>query len=500
MSTGPQGVQGPQGPMGPTGITYTGSTGMQGAMGPQGPPNGPTGPTGMTGPTGGAVSSSSIVIATYSTGAIANAVAASNASVTYISQTSIPTAAKGKTGVLMAYFDMQTSGSQFIQGVAFDYSLSIDGSNIGYGPVQRATYTQTVSSPNLICSNGFTLGTGGLTPLAPMIVPVTIAANASMFQIGIANANSAFGVGAGGVSAVTASRTNTSNAAANYTVPATAGGSNVVGVFIYAWGGGGAGYNQNQNTGACGGGAGFVSGYYACSPGTVLAVVACVSGGSSVANGASYNVGGWNSGGYSGVFLNAAAQSNAICVAGGGGNRGGTQTDIISGGYGGYPTGGAPYSVSSNIYSTQITGGTQTAGGNGAPGFNGRALQGNFTNNEFSAAGWFGGGPGYPQSTITNFGGGGGGSSYIGNINGATGGIGFTSGAAHSNGTTNLVAGPSNAPPGGITSPFYPGGFTYGYGAANASIPAGFGYVAIVPAAGTFGPVSVGVDARLVVI
>ena len=500
MSTGPQGVQGPQGPMGPTGITYTGSTGIQGAMGPQGPPNGPTGPTGMTGPTGGAVSSSSIAIATYSTGAIANAVAASNASVTYISQTSIPTAAKGKTGVLMAYFDMQTSGSQFIQGVAFDYSLSIDGSNIGYGPVQRATYTQTVSnSPNLICSNGFTLGTGGLTPLAPMIVPVTIAANASMFQIGIANANSAFGVGAGGVAAVTASRTNTSNAVANYTVPATAGGSNVVGVFIYAWGGGGGGYNGNQYPGSVGGGAGFVSGYYACSPGTVLAVVASVSGGGSVATGSSYNIG-MPSGGYSGVFLNAAAQSNAICVAGGGGNRAGNNGDIISGGHGGYPTGGTPYSVTSNTYSLVITGGTQTAGGIGFNGYNGRALQPNTSGNEAGGAGWFAGGSGQSSSHITNFGGCGGGSSYIGNINGATGGIGFTSGAAHSNGTTVLQAGPSNAAPGGLTSPFYPGAAIYGYGSSSNGFPAGFGYVAIVPAAGTFGPVSVGVDARLVVI
>jgi hypothetical protein len=501
MSTGPQGVQGPQGPMGPTGITYTGSTGMQGAVGPQGPPNGPTGPTGMTGPTGGAVSSSSIAIATYATGAIANAVAASNATVTYISQTSIPTAAKGKTGVLMAYFDMQTSGSQFVQGVAFDYSLSIDGSNIGYGPVQRTTYTQTVSnSPNLIGSNGFTLGTGGLTPLNPMIVPVTIAANASMFQIGIANANSAFGVGAGGVAAMTASRTNVSNAATNYTVPATVSGSNVVGVFIYAWGGGGNGYNGNQNSGAIGGGAGFVSGYYACSPGTVLSVVACVSNGNSVSNGSSFSIGGMVCGGYSGVFLNTVAASNAICMAGGGGSKGGTQFDIISGGYGGYPTGGAPYSASSNLFSTQITGGTQTAGGFGFQGSNGRAFQGIFNNNEIGAGGWYAGGCGQPTATITNFGGGGGGSGYIGNVNGATGGIGFTSGAAHSNGTTNLTVGPSNAPPGGITSPFYPGGVTFGYGAGYNTTPAGTGYVAIVPAAGTYGPVSVGVDARLVVI
>jgi hypothetical protein len=487
--------------MGPTGISYTGVTGPQGAQGPQGPPFGPTGPAGVAGPTGGAISSSTIVISSYVTGTIANAVAASNSSVTYVSQTSIPTAAKGKSGVLMAYFDMQTSGPPFVQGVAFDYSLSIDGSNIGYGPVQKATYTQTASNnPNLIGSNGFTLGTNGMTPLTPMIVPVTIAANASMFQIGIANANSAFGVGAGGVAAVTASRTNISNATANYTVPATAGGSNVVGVFIYAWGGGGNGYNGNQNTGAVGGGAGFVSGYYACAPGTVLSVVACVSGANGVSSGSSFSIGGQVSGGYSGVFLNAVAQFNAICVAGGGGSKGGGQSDIISGGHGGYPNGGAPYSISSNMYSTQITGGTQTAGGFGSNGSNGRALQGGFIDNEWGAGGWFGGGAGAPGRPITNFGGCGGGSSYIGNVNGATGGVGFTSGVVHSNGTTNQQVGPSNAPPGGLTSPFYPGGVTYGYGAGYNTSPAGFGYVAIVPAAGSYGPVNIGVDARLLVI
>jgi hypothetical protein len=504
MSTGPQGVQGFQGPMGPTGISYTGVTGPQGAQGAQGPPFGPTGPTGVMGPTGGAISSSTIVISSYVTGTIANAVAASNASVTYVSQTSIPTAAKGKSGVLMAYFDMQTSGPPFVQGVAFDYSLSIDGSNIGYGPVQKATYTQTASNnPNLIGSNGLTLGTNGMTPLTPMIVPVTIAANASMFQIGIANATSAFGVGAGGVAAVTASRTNISNATANYTVPATAGGSNVVGVFIYAWGAGGNNYNNNNNNGSIGGGGGFVSGYYACAPGTVLAVVACVSAGSSVSNGSSYSVGQNPSGGYSGVFLNTVSQCNAICVAGGGGGKGGTSFDIISGGFGGYPAGGAPYSITSNLYSTQITGGTQTLGGLGRLGIasaNGRALQGGSNENDFSAAGWFGGGCGHPISTITNFGGSGGGSSYIGNINGATGGIGFTSGVAHSNGTTNQQVGPSNAPPGGLTSPFYPGGLVYGYGAGSNGSPSGFGYVAIVPAAGSYGPVNIGVDARLLVI
>jgi len=499
MSTGPQGVQGPQGPMGPTGITYTGSTGMQGPMGPQGPPNGPTGPTGMTGPTGGAVSSSSIVIASYATGAIANAVAASNATVTYISQTSIPTAAKGKTGVLMAYFDMQTSGASFISNTAFDYVVAIDGSNIGYGPIQRARYTQTVASPNMIGSNGFTLGTGGLTPLTPLTIPVAISAGASMFQIGIANSTSAFGLSAG-VAASTGSNTNVLNTTLTYTVPSTANGSNVVGVFIYAWGGGGSSVNNSVN--GVGGGGGFVSGFYSCAPGTVLAVVGAQQAGNSVATGGSYYQNNGVGGGFAGVFLTTVAASNAIGIAGGGGIGGcaAYAGDWVSGGGGGYPAGAAPYSTVSNASATLVTGGTQTSGGltwsNGQRGS--QLIPGLF--GAYGGAGWYGGGGGATnQGRLGEGMGCGGGSSYIGNINGATGGIGFTSGASFSNGTTVQVTGPTLAPPGGITSPFYPGGVV-GYGNNNVNNSTNGGAVVIVPAVGTFGPVSVGVDARLVVI
>jgi len=454
----------------------------------------------MTGPTGGAVSSSSIAIATYSTGAIANAVAASNATVTYISQTSIPTAAKGKTGVLMAYFDMQTSGAAFISNTAFDYVVAIDGSNIGYGPIQRARYTQTVSSPNMIGSNGFTLGTGGLTPLTPMSIPVAISAGASMFQIGIANSTSAFGLSAG-VAASSNTNTTVSNTATNYTVPSTANGSNVVGVFIYAWGGG-AGCPNNGLIGV-GGGGGFVSGFYSCAPGTVLAVVGALQNGNTIASGASYNNNGGVSGGFGGVFLTTVAASNAICIAGGGGvgGVGNFYSDFVSGGGGGYPAGAAPYSTTSNIFSPQTTGGTQTSGGtswnNGTRG--GQLMPGQGQNGTFGGAGWYGGGGGViNQGRLTDGMGAGGGSSYIGNVNGATGGIGFTSGASFANGTTVLTTGPTIAAPGGITSPFFPGGLIgYGTNLNNQTNP---GCVVIVPAVGTFGPVSVGVDARLVVI
>jgi hypothetical protein len=439
------------------------------------------------------------VIATYATGTIANAVAASNATVTYISQTSIPTAAKGKSGVLMTYFDMQTSGAAFISNTAFDYVVAIDGSNLGYGAAQKARYTQTVSSSNMIGSNGYTLGTGGLTPLTPLTIPVAISAGASMFQIGIANSTSAFGLSAG-VAASSNSNTNVLNTATNYTVPSTANGSNVVGVFIYAWGGGGSCVNNGAN--GVGGGGGFVSGYYSCAPGTVLAVVGAQAYGNSIATGGSYQSNSSANGPFAGVFLGTVAASNAIGIAGGGGT-GGTASyysDWVSGGGGGYPTGSAPYSTVSNTYSPQITGGTQTSGGvtwnNGTRG--GQLVPG--VRDFYGGNGWYGGGGGQGNAgRVSDGSGAGGGSSYIGNVNGATGGIGFTSGAAYSNGTTVQVTGPTLAAPGGTTSPYYPGG-TVGYGNNFINSTTYGGAVVIVPAVGTFGPVSVGVDARLLVI
>jgi hypothetical protein len=443
------------------------------------------------------VSSSSIVIATYATGTIANAVAASNATVTYISQTSIPTAAKGKSGVLMTYFDMQTSGAAFISNTAFDYVVAIDGSNLGYGAAQKARYTQTVSSSSMIGSNGYTLGTGGLTPLTPMTIPVAISSGASMFQIGIANSTSAFGLSAG-VAASSNSNTNVSNTASSYTVPSTVNGSNVVGIYIYSWGGGGSVWN---NSAGVGGGGGFVSGYYSCAPGTVLWVVGSAQNGNQLSNGGSYAANGGVGGGFSGVFLTTVAASNAICIAGGGGVGGcyAGNGDFVSGGAGGYPAGAAPYSTIFNTSSPQITGGTQTSGGiTWNSGTRGSQLQPG-TYNYPGGNGWYGGGAGAQQYSLASGCGSAGGSSYIGNVNGATGGTGFTSGAAYANGTTVQVTGPTLAAPGGTTSPYYPGGTTIGYGTATANA-GGAGYTVIVPAVGTFGPVSVGVDARLLVI
>ena len=244
-----------------------------------------------------------------------------------------------------------------------------------------------------------------------------------------------------------------------------------------------------------------MSGFYSCAPGTVLVVVGAQVAGNSVATGGSYVVSGTVNGGLAGVFLGSVAASNAIGIAGGGGAGGSQNTDNVSGGHGGYPAGGAPYSIMFNILSTVVTGGTQTSGGvsysNGTRG--GQLLPGySIYGHMYGGNGWYGGGAGVQSNFLSNGCGGAGGSSYIGNVNGATGGIGFTSGASFANGTTVLQAGPSNAPPGGTTSPFFPGGLV-GYG-SNLYNNGNGGAVVIVPAVGTFGPVSVGVDARLVVI
>ena len=133
MSTGPQGVQGPQGPQGPTGPGYTGPTGLQGIQGPQGPANGPTGAAGSTGPTGTVRNSYLIPFVNYATGAIENTVAASNSTATYIRTADIPTAAKGMSGLLSVYFDINSPGFNFGSN-QFDYGVYIDGSGVGLGP------------------------------------------------------------------------------------------------------------------------------------------------------------------------------------------------------------------------------------------------------------------------------------------------------------------------------------------------------------------------------
>jgi hypothetical protein len=226
-----------------------------------------------------------------------------------------------------------------------------------------------------------------------------------------------------------------------YTVPATAGGSAVKGVYLYILGS--PGYPGHS---PAGGGA-FVSGYYECSPGTNLIYVVGAAG---YNQNVIYGGGGAQAGGFSGVFLSNAGgivQSNAIAIGGGGG--GGGYFGTGNGGGGGYPTGYA--GTQGNVYGT-ISGGTQTAGGVG--GNAGAALRGGLGGAQGGGGGWFGGGSGVaytPDGTFPDRPAGCGGSSYIGNINGATGGIGFTSGATYEQGFTSGVVNTYA----GSSSPYY---------------------------------------------
>jgi len=269
-----------------------------------------------------------------------------------------------------------------------------------------------------------------------------------------------------------------------YTVPATSGGAPVSGVYVYLWGAGG-GYNTigggGYVPGSAGGGGGFVSGFYSCSPGTNLIYVVGAVGVQSGSASALSNGGPGNpinpspgGGGFSGLFLSNAGgivQSNAIAIAGGGGGGGfefGYMGYAEYGGGGGYPSGDNVGYDDGTKASSSYSGGSQTAGGLGdGPG---SALLGGRNYVGGGGGGWYGGsgnGNGY---------GGTGGSSYIGNVNGATGGIGLTSGSTYENGITLTSAGmpASNAKPGGTTNQYYVSGKGVGNG--------GTGLVVIVPA------------------
>ena len=269
-----------------------------------------------------------------------------------------------------------------------------------------------------------------------------------------------------------------------YTVPATSGGAPVSGVYVYLWGAGG-GYNTigggGYVPGSAGGGGGFVSGFYSCSPGTNLIYVVGAVGVQSGSASALSNGGPGNpinpspgGGGFSGLFLSNAggiAQSNAIAIAGGGGGGGfefGYMGYAEYGGGGGYPSGDNVGYDDGTKASSSYSGGSQTAGGLGdGPG---SALLGGRSYVGGGGGGWYGGsgnGNGYAGT---------GGSSYIGNVNGATGGIGLTSGSTYENGITLTSAGmpASNAKPGGTTNQYYVSGKGVGNG--------GTGLVVIVPA------------------
>ena len=471
------------------------------------------GNTGATGPTGSPVSGSLVSLSTYTGTVIANAVAANNSSITTVWSNALPTAAKGRAGTLGMFFNMY-SATQFASNTSFDYGVYIDGSSISYGESNTSRYVQTTTSTYAFSSNGYVLGVGGMTPYQPISFPLYIPPQATTLSVGIANASIPFSPvqsvalaylsniltssGTSNTSNFIPQNTFTTTGQFSYTVPSLCSAGAVTGVFIYLWGSGGTYQHFPEgwgNSGGSGGGGGFVSGYYGCSPGTVLSYIVGFGGGNlglsglgrvgTIASGG----GSGDAGGFSGVFLSNAAISNTIGIAGGGG---GAAYSTGYGGAGGYPSGSSGYNFVSGSGAgvpSPATGGTQTSPGTGTGNsFLSAASQffGANGNQACGGGGWYGGGQG-------NFGsgqGGGGGSSYIGNVNGATGGIGMI-GATTANGITisNVSMLPAtNALPGGTNSPFYQSGRGNGLG--------GHGLVVIVPAVGT-NPVYMGVNARL---
>ena len=168
--TGPVGLQGVQGIQGATGaIGTTGNAGSTGATGV-------VGPLGVTGPTGSSATLSNYTITSYSQAIITNPVAASNTSVTYLSQISLASLVKGKSGIASIFFNLSTS-SGFNTGFVFDYSVYLDGVSLAVGDVGTVRYTHFGSNGNAVSWNGYSLGSNGLTPYAPLNIPLAIGAN-----------------------------------------------------------------------------------------------------------------------------------------------------------------------------------------------------------------------------------------------------------------------------------------------------------------------------------
>ena len=462
--TGPVGLQGVQGIQGATGAT--GATGSAGSIGA----TGVAGLLGVTGPTPSGTSLSNISIASYSQAVIANPVATSNTSVTYLSQISLASAVKGKSGIVSVFFNLSTS-TGFNTGFVFDYSVYLDGVSLAVGDVGRVRYTHSGSNRNAVSWDGYSLGSNGLTPYAPLNIPLVIGANSCNLQIGILNSSYTLNAVASYAPSPYISTGFTTTGSSTYTVPATAGGLSVSGVYCYIWGCGGSTANTVNSQGAAGAG-GFTTGYYACAPGTVLTViVGSLGGGNTIASGGggvSYG------GGFSALFSTTTLNTTTvIAVAGGGGGTG--NENQTSGGSGGGSNGGLPFNIYSNANYPGITAATQTAGGTGLS----------------NAGQWYGTGGGPAGNAYTAGGGGWYGGTTTANTIVSGGGSGFTS---------NLTAGgvTSNAPTlsssvvygtqrfnnqvtgSNIMSNFGYSPSNYGWGGVN--ITNGTGLVILVPA------------------
>lgn len=492
MSTGPQGIQGVQGVRGDQGLAGpTGLQGIQGIAGPKGD-QGIAGPTGVQGPVGpggsggGGGTLSAISISTHSFAPIQTAITANSSSQTTIQTLPIPTAAKGKTGLLSTWFNLYTAGT--FAPHSFDYGITVDDVSLSLNPqYPYQKYVTAASSQYAIHSNGVTLGTsGGLSAFQPMVIPVTLPLTATAFKLVLNNStiqmdtvqsvqlgytsNISTTTGSGGT--LVPQNTFSTVGLATYTVPSVCSAGTVIGVYLYLWACGGGSWTTQ------GGAAAFASGFYQCTGGTVLTYVVGTSATSSIGDvtrgGGGFGVNG-GGGGFSGVFLGngapAVTPSNCICLAGGGGqgSRGGG-----AGGQGGHPNGAGGYFANGT---QSNTGGGQTGGGSGLQLLGQSADGGNASGEGAAAGGWYGGGKG--ASGL----GGGGGSCFLGRANGATTGLGVTSLGVAENGGRTLIGG--NYYPGGISNQFYPAGATNGRSGPENGNPSASGLVVIVPAVGT---------------
>ena len=431
-------------------------------------------------------------LSTYSLANIANAVTSLSSTPVYIWTVSVPTAAKGKNGILAVYFNLF---GNFLSSQSFDYAVYVDGVSQFQGDLGTMRYVQTSAGQYAISNGGISLGLNGILCGQPLFIPLTLSATASQIQIGIKNSSAAM-TPVAAYSPVNASATTlTTTGTTTYTVPSTAGGQAVTGVYLYAWGSGG----QNQFVSSAGAG-GFTSGFYSCSPGTVFScVVGAINGLQAPASGGSG--GGWNDelgGGFSGVFLSnvgGLSQSTALIIAGGGASA----SRLGSGGAGGagaYTTnatgvgysGGVSWIYASNAYGTPgvtVSGpGTLAAGGISIGGdvssynaaYNGGALFAGGPSSGTGGGGGYFGGAGVPDSGTTKPGAAGG-SSYAVN----------TVVSPYFEPGVTATAGSVTTTPGGATSPYY----SSPYGRGNST-----GLVVVVPAIGVV-PTQVGVSATL---
>jgi len=301
----------------------------------------------------------------------------------------------------------------------------------------------------------------------------------------------------------TTSTTVTTTGSGTYTVPATANGQTVIGVYAHLWGCGGQGGFSNYSGASNypGGAGGYTTGFYLCSPATVLTYVVgaygtsftvpVLSNGGACSGGQYGNNGG---GGFSGLFSSATLNAaNVIGLAGGGGANPYNGSGF-TGGAGGGSNGSAGWNTVTNA-ALAVTGGTQTTGGLGSAS-NGSNLTGANcgTGGGAGGGGWYGGGSANVATSA-----GAGGSGFTSN---------FTSGGFTVQGDTAKVptqytgtayltypGGPYSASNGlfiGQNSPYYV--FPKGVGTGGV----GTGLVVLVPAVQTT-PCYIGTQATMVV-